>query len=178
MNSRVHPKYKTRYRVDNWPEYERSLVRRGDITLWLSPDALDSWKAVPSGRRAGQKRFSDTAIETALTLRLLFHLPLRQTEGFLRSLAQMLEKSKGKRTLVAVEGVYSMDGDLVKLPEVLELCHQYQAAIYIDEAHSTLMFGPNGKGVAEHFGLEDKMGVSFGTFSKSFGVVGGFVHGF
>ncbi|MCK5241220.1 aminotransferase class I/II-fold pyridoxal phosphate-dependent enzyme [bacterium] len=91
------------------------------------------------------------------------------------SLAQMLEKSKGKRTLVAVEGVYSMDGDLVKLPEVLELCHQYQAAIYIDEAHSTLMFGPNGKGVAEHFGLEDKMGVSFGTFSKSFGVVGGFV---
>jgi glycine C-acetyltransferase len=91
------------------------------------------------------------------------------------SLAQMLEKAKGKRTLVAVEGVYSMDGDLVKLPEVVELCQQFNAAIYIDEAHSTLMFGPNGKGVAEHFGLEDKMGVSFGTFSKSFGVVGGFV---
>jgi hypothetical protein len=45
MNSRVHPKYKTRYRVDNWPEYERSLVRRGDITLWLSPDAIESWRA-------------------------------------------------------------------------------------------------------------------------------------
>lgn len=91
------------------------------------------------------------------------------------SLEMMLEKSKGKRTLVAVEGVYSMDGDLVKLKEVVELCDQYKAGVYIDEAHSTLMFGPNGRGVAEHFGLEHKMGVSFGTLSKSFGGVGGFV---
>ncbi len=90
MNSRVHPKYKTRYRVENWPEYERSLVRRGDITLWLSPDAIESWRAVPSGRRGGQKRFSDTAIETALTLRVLLHLPLRQAEGFLRSLFELM----------------------------------------------------------------------------------------
>lgn len=91
------------------------------------------------------------------------------------SLVMMLEKSRGKRVLVAVEGVYSMDGDLVKLPEVVEACERYQAAIYIDEAHSTLMFGPHGRGVAEHFGLEDKMGVTFGTFSKSFGGVGGFI---
>jgi len=91
------------------------------------------------------------------------------------SLAAMLERSKDKRILVAVEGVYSMDGDLPKLPEIVELCDQYHAAVYIDEAHSTLMFGPNGRGVAEHFGLEHKMGVSFGTLSKSFGGVGGFV---
>ncbi len=91
------------------------------------------------------------------------------------SLAMMLEKSRGKRVMVAVEGVYSMDGDLVKLKDIVEVCDQYKAAIYIDEAHSTLMFGPNGRGVAEHFGLEHKMGVSFGTLSKSFGGVGGFV---
>ncbi|RKX79837.1 MAG: 8-amino-7-oxononanoate synthase [Spirochaetes bacterium] len=91
------------------------------------------------------------------------------------SLASMLEKSKGARTMVAIEGVYSMDGDLVKLPEIAEVCEQYRAPIYIDEAHSTLMFGENGRGVAEHFGLEGKIGVSFGTFSKSFGGVGGFV---
>ncbi len=90
MKSRVHPTYKTRYRVENWPDYERSLVRRGDITLWLSPSAIESWRAVPSGRRGGQKRFSDTAIETALTLRVLFHLPLRQTEGVLRSLFELM----------------------------------------------------------------------------------------
>ncbi|MBN1898436.1 MAG: pyridoxal phosphate-dependent aminotransferase family protein [Spirochaetes bacterium] len=93
----------------------------------------------------------------------------------IRSLGMMLEKAKGKRTLVAVEGVYSMDGDLVKLPEIVKVCESYNARIYIDEAHSTLMFGENGRGVAEHFGLEEKMGVSFGTLSKSFGGVGGFV---
>ena len=91
------------------------------------------------------------------------------------SLAQMLEKSKGKRCLVAVEGVYSMDGDLVKLDTISEVCEQYGAAIYIDEAHSTLMFGKHGRGVAEYLGLEDKVGMSFGTFSKSFGGIGGFV---
>lgn len=91
------------------------------------------------------------------------------------SLAAMLEKSKGKRCLVAVEGVYSMDGDLVKLDEVVEVCNRYEVPIYIDEAHSTLMFGENGRGVAEHYGLEDSIGISFGTFSKSFGGVGGFV---
>jgi glycine C-acetyltransferase len=68
-----------------------------------------------------------------------------------------------------------MDGDLVKLPEISEVCERYNAPIYIDEAHSTLMFGENGRGVAEHFRMEDKVGVSFGTFSKSFGGVGGFV---
>ncbi len=92
-----------------------------------------------------------------------------------QSLEQMLEKTKGKRVLVAVEGVYSMDGDLVKLPEISAVCEAYNAPIYIDEAHSTLMFGKNGRGVAEHFEMEDKVGVSFGTFSKSFGAVGGFV---
>ena len=91
------------------------------------------------------------------------------------SLEMMLEKAKGKRILVGVEGVYSMDGDLVKLPEVVELCDQYNAGIYVDEAHSTLMFGANGRGVGEHFNLEDKVGVSFGTLSKAFGAVGGFV---
>ena len=91
------------------------------------------------------------------------------------SLEMMLEKAKGKRILVAIEGVYSMDGDLVKLPEVVERCEPYHAGIYIDEAHSTLMFGKNGRGVAEHFTLEDKVGVSFGTLSKAFGGVGGFV---
>lgn len=91
------------------------------------------------------------------------------------SLEQMLEKAKGKRILVAVEGVYSMDGDLVKLPEVSRLCEAYNAGLYVDEAHSTLMFGENGRGIGEHFGMEEKVGVSFGTLSKAFGGVGGFV---
>jgi len=66
--SRVHPKYKTKYRVANWSEYDRSLVQRGDVTVWLSPAAAVSWNAKPSGRRGGQPKYSDLAIETALTL--------------------------------------------------------------------------------------------------------------
>jgi len=92
-------------------------------------------------------------------------------------LAIKLEAAKGKRALVVVEGVYSMDGDLCKLPEISKIAEQYKAPIYIDEAHSTLMFGKHGSGVAEHFGLEDKIGVAYGTLSKSFGAVGGFVAG-
>ncbi|MGK0155929.1 MAG: hypothetical protein ACI9SE_002896 [Neolewinella sp.] len=88
--SRVHPKYKTKYRVGNWPDYDRPLVERGNLTIWLSPDAIAQWNAKPSRRRGGQRKYSDLAIETALTLRLLFQVPLRQAEGFLRSLFDLM----------------------------------------------------------------------------------------
>ncbi|MGE3853261.1 MAG: aminotransferase class I/II-fold pyridoxal phosphate-dependent enzyme [Planctomycetota bacterium] len=84
-------------------------------------------------------------------------------------------KDEGRRQLVAVEGVYSMDGDLANLPEITDVCERYGAGIYLDEAHSTLMFGKNGRGAAEHFDVEDKIAINYGTFSKSFGAVGGFV---
>ena len=76
MNSRVHPKYKTKYSVGNWRKYERALVRRGDVTIWLSADAIDAWKPARFWRRGAQRKFSDHAIETGLTLRLVFRLPL------------------------------------------------------------------------------------------------------
>ena len=86
MKSRVHPKFKTKYRVQNWTAYDRALVRRGDITLWVSPAAIAAWEPAGMGTRGAQRKYSDFAIESALTLRLLFHLPLRQAEGFLASL--------------------------------------------------------------------------------------------
>ena len=82
---------KSRYRIRNWPEYEASLRRRGDLTIWLSEDAIKSWREPPSGKPGGQRIYANIAIEAALTLRMIFHLPLRQTEGFLRSLADLLE---------------------------------------------------------------------------------------
>ena len=93
----------------------------------------------------------------------------------MESLEAMLAKAQGARALVAVEGVYSMDGDLVDLPGVVARCEAAKVPVYIDEAHSTLMFGAHGRGVAEHFNLEHAIGMSFGTLSKSFGGVGGFV---
>jgi IS5 family transposase len=82
---------KSRYRVRNWSQYEAGLQRRGDLTVWLSNTALNAWRAPASGRPGGQLRYADIAIEAALTIRMVFHLPLRQTEGFLRSLARMLD---------------------------------------------------------------------------------------
>ena len=77
MKSRVHPSYKTKYRVANWASYDRALVRRGDVTVWFSPAAIANWEPVGLGTRGAQLKYSDLAIETALTLRLLFNLPLR-----------------------------------------------------------------------------------------------------
>ncbi len=87
MKSSVHPKYKTKYHVGNWPADDRALVQRGDITVWVAPAAIATWEAVGGGTRGGQRPSSDLAIETALTLRLIVPLPLRQTEGFLTSRA-------------------------------------------------------------------------------------------
>ena len=91
MNSKVHPKYKTQYRVGNWQAYERALVQRGDITRWFSANAIDAWRPGLSGLPGGPRKYSDVSIETALTLRLIFHWPLRQTEGFLRSILAVMQ---------------------------------------------------------------------------------------
>ena len=90
MKSRVHPKYKTKYRVRNWASYERALIGRGNITIWLSRAAIAAWKPEGTRTRGAPPKYSDLAIETALTLRLLFHLPLRQAEGFLTSLFHLM----------------------------------------------------------------------------------------
>ena len=74
----------------NWPAYNRALVRRGDVTVWVPSEAIAAWTPRRSGRRGGQRRYSDLAIETALTLRLVYHLPLRQAEGFLYALFGMM----------------------------------------------------------------------------------------
>jgi glycine C-acetyltransferase len=91
-------------------------------------------------------------------------------------LERKLRNFSGKK-LVIVEGVYSMDGDLARLPEIVEVSKRHGARLMIDEAHSTFLFGKNGRGVAEHFGLEDEVDIHFGTFSKSLGGIGGFVAG-
>ncbi len=82
---------KSQYRIRNWSEYEASLQRRGDLTVWLSDAALDAWRAPANGKPGGQRTYADIAIEAALTIRMVFQLPLRQTEGFLRCLAELLE---------------------------------------------------------------------------------------
>lgn len=78
------------YRVRNWPAYEAGLKQRGSLTVWFSPRVVQAWYYQGSSQRGAQYIFSALAIQTALTLRLLYHLPLRQTEGFVASIVAMM----------------------------------------------------------------------------------------
>jgi glycine C-acetyltransferase len=93
------------------------------------------------------------------------------------SLDTALSKRKGRRQLVIVEGIYSMDGDFASLDGLVAIAEAHNASVFIDEAHSILACGKNGRGAAEHFQVEDRIRLVYGTFSKAFGAVGGFVAG-
>lgn len=79
--------------------------------------------------------------------------------------------------LIVVDGVYSMEGDLAPVPTIVELAEKYNAAVMLDDAHSLGVFGDHGRGTADYFGLTDKVDLIMGTFSKSFGSLGGFIAG-
>ena len=93
---------------------------------------------------------------------------------------EALEKERGKCKedavkLIVVDGVFSMEGDLAKLPEIVKLSDKYNGSIMVDEAHGLGVFGRQGRGVCDHFGLTDKVDIIMGTFSKSLASIGGFV---
>src|SRR3712207_1433875 len=88
--ARRHKIPRARYRVTNWPEYDRALQRRGSLTVWVTPEALAAWHPPKTGRRGRSRADSDLAIATGHLLRLAFRRPWRQTEGLLRSLATLL----------------------------------------------------------------------------------------
>ena len=79
--------------------------------------------------------------------------------------------------LIITDGVFSMDGDIAKLPEIVELAEKYGCLTYVDDAHSSGVLGKSGQGSAHHFGLSDRVDVQIGTLSKAIGVVGGYVAG-
>ncbi|NWH87281.1 SPTC2 palmitoyltransferase, partial [Probosciger aterrimus] len=83
-----------------------------------------------------------------------------------------------KKILILVEGIYSMEGSIVRLPEVIALKKKYKSYLYLDEAHSIGALGPSGRGVVDYFGLNpEDVDVMMGTFTKSFGAAGGYIGG-
>src|SRR3954452_4856879 len=78
------------HRAKNWAEYDAGLRARGSLTVWFTAEAVEAWRAAPRTTRGGQPFYSDLAITTALTLRAVFRLPLRQTEGLIGSILQLL----------------------------------------------------------------------------------------
>ncbi len=103
---------------------------------------------------------------------------LRFNHGDLAGLERKLQKApEGTGTMVIVDGVYSMEGDIADLPNLLKVTQKYGAALAVDDAHSVGVLGPKGDGTAAHFGLVDEIDLIVGTFSKSLASIGGFAAG-
>lgn len=108
--------------------------------------------------------------------RLSFATQLRYKHNDMADLERVLQRCEpDKVKLIIVDGVFSMEGDLCKLPEIVELKKKYNASIMVDEAHGLGVFGRNGRGVCDHFGLTDEVDLIMGTFSKSLASIGGFI---
>jgi 8-amino-7-oxononanoate synthase len=90
-------------------------------------------------------------------------------------LRRMMEMDTERGRLIVVDGVFSMEGDIARLPELVEIAAEYRAAVMVDDAHGIGVLGKNGRGTAEHFDLEDEVDLIMGTFSKSLASVGGFI---
>jgi len=136
------------------------LVGKGDMII---SDELNHGSIIDGVRLAKGKR----AVYT--------HNDMGKLEDVLR------EADKGPeppgRILVITDGVFSMDGDMAPLDEIVKLCQEYGAMSYVDDAHGEGVVGPEGKGICAHFNLEGKLDVEMGTFSKAYGVVGGLIAG-
>ena len=109
--------------------------------------------------------------------RLSFARPLKYRHNDMESLEKMLQNNQPKDglNLIAVDGVFSMEGDIAKLDEIVKLAKKYNANIMVDDAHGLGVVGKAGRGTADHFGLTDDVDLIMGTFSKSLASIGGFI---
>ena len=132
-----------------------AVLRRGDVAI---ADSKIHMSAIDGVRLAGAKLATFEHNEP-------------------QSLAQCLDKHKDKRRLVLLEGLYPMDGDLPRLPELLEVAESHGVGVVLDEAHSILTCGMRGGGAAEHFGVGSRIGLKYASLSNSFAALGGSVSG-
>ena len=132
------------------------LLGREDYIIW---DALDHASIIEGIRLSPAKS-------------------LRYKHNDMEALERRLKQCEdGKIKLIVVDGVFSMEGDLCKLPEIIKLAEKYGASVMVDEAHGFGVLGDHGRGVCNHFGLTDKVDLIMGTFSKSFASLGGCIAG-
>ncbi len=109
--------------------------------------------------------------------RLSFGQVKKYRHNDMKDLERVLEAAKDKGKLIIVDGIFSMEGDIADLPNIVRLAKAYGARVMVDDAHSIGVLGAGGRGTAEHFGLEDQVDLIMGTYSKSLAAIGGFVAG-
>jgi 8-amino-7-oxononanoate synthase len=109
--------------------------------------------------------------------RLSFGQAKKFRHNDMKDLERVLEATQDKGKLIIVDGVFSMEGDIADLPNIVKLAKAYGARVMVDDAHAVGVLGEGGRGTAEHFGLEDQVDLIMGTYSKSLAAIGGFVVG-
>ena len=110
--------------------------------------------------------------------RLAFSTKLKFKHNDMDSLEKQLQKCDPEKVkLIVIDGVFSMEGDVANLPKIVELAKKYNASVMVDEAHGIGVFGAQGRGTCNHFGVTDDVDLIMGTFSKSFASIGGFIAG-
>ncbi|CAI5769352.1 serine palmitoyltransferase 3 [Podarcis lilfordi] len=143
-----------------------ALVGKGSLIL---SDELNHSSLVLGARLSGA------------TIRVFRHNNIQSLEKLLKEAVihgQPRSRRAWKKILILVEGIYSMEGSIVRLPEIIALKRKYKAYLYLDEAHSIGAVGPTGRGVVEYFGMDpNDVDVLMGTFTKSFGAAGGYIAG-
>ena len=108
--------------------------------------------------------------------RLSFARTLKYSHNDMADLERILQRAEpDKIKLIVIDGVFSMEGDIAKLPEIVALAKKYNASVMVDDAHGLGVLGDHGRGTASHFGLTDDVDLIMGTFSKSLAAIGGFI---
>lgn len=125
--SRRHKFTKPKYKVTNWPQYNDSLRKRGDITIWFTESAISQWRPAKTGARGRPQEYSDHAIEAAILIRQVFHLPLRQTEGFMNSMTRLMNAA------ISIPDFSSISRRSIELPRhVLNKAQQLGSLVIVD----------------------------------------------
>ena len=109
--------------------------------------------------------------------RMSFGQMMKYQHNDMADLERLLKATKDKGKLIIIDGIFSMEGDIANLPEIIKLARHYGARVMVDDAHGVGVLGKTGRGTAEHFGLEGQVDLIMGTYSKSLAAIGGFIVG-
>jgi IS5 family transposase len=140
-----HKKPKTKYRLRNWREYNRALVQRGSLTLWITEDVVQLWQATePEGKRGHPRTYTDTAITTMVTLQEIYHLGLRQTEGLMQSIGELLHLE------VAIPDYSTLSRRRATLEVVLPRTRSTEALHVVVDSTGVKVFGEGEWKVRQH----------------------------
>lgn len=161
-------------------EKELAAFEHKDDALCLSTGFSVNAGVIPAIAGRGDYVICDDRDHASIVdgRRLSFATQLHYKHNDMEDLERVLQKLPLEAVkLIVVDGVFSMEGDLAKLPEIVKLKHKYNCSIMVDEAHGLGVFGKQGRGVCDHFGLTDEVDLIMGTFSKSLASIGGFIAG-